>query len=175
MNKCTSPHLQKILPTERKSVWIVTICSGIWGTHTGLCLPNWKVWERQEGKEGVFLCNSTFLQVVVTMDVSLALDTHSIHCWAQIWTHIVCKLLLLDWWLLLFRAALRAGGSGSACPHRMGCLAAPLHPAARHTAQGLLPPSVLQPESLTTRSFPGSLGPCHSTLHLAKQTFATQI
>lgn len=36
MNKCTSPHLQKILPTERKSVWIVTICSGIWGTHMGL-------------------------------------------------------------------------------------------------------------------------------------------
>jgi len=73
---------------------------GGWGrTHTGrhrLCLPNWKVWKRQERKKEAFVFYFTFLQVVVALDVSLALDTRSTHCWTQIQPNTVCRLLVWD-------------------------------------------------------------------------------
>lgn len=149
MNKCTSPHLQKIIPTKRKSVWIVTIFSGI--LEEGLLFAKLKRWG-ETGKEGrgvcIWLnlsarssCNGCVLGSGQLQRPLLCTDTNPQFANCRFWIGDGCSEL--HGGRRLGQPAGTGGGSGCAVL----------------TAQGLLPPSALPAEPRAARSFPGSLGP----------------
>lgn len=107
---------KKILPTEGKSVWTVTILVALGGGE-GCWLPNWKVGGQQERRKGAFRVNPTFLPAAVPMK--------SAWPWAELHP-LLCTNMnphSVKWAVFGLTVAMVQGcpgGLGSACPHEMG-------------------------------------------------------
>lgn len=116
INKCTFPYSKKHCQLK-ENLLEQPLFSVVFGEN--FCLPNSKVWEKQERKEGALILDSTCLPTGWVLGCG-----HQEHL-------LLCKrmtphsLQIAALWLrsAAVRTALRPRGSGSTCPHKGGPLA----------------------------------------------------